>query len=227
MTTTVVHSGAVDSYAGATFSAVIVGDPPQWDDTSDATYARSEAQTDGSASSPIAPFDPVPDLTELQTLTITVRYSTSYPTGTLSTGGDPRIVYYDFRSTDDPDVSRILGLATSDTGHTSAIDDDDIHEFTHDIYPAVWMSDGDKAFYEPLFRAALQGGAFINFVASSDDSHYSFASIYKVTLEVTGTGLVTETLVTRLWPRDDALGAGTANRLVPPPRANRIVGRQP
>lgn len=41
---------------------------------------------------------------------------------------------------------------------------------------------------------------------------------------VTGTGSV---VVTRLWPRDDALGLGTANRLVPAPRANRIIGRQP
>lgn len=33
--------------------------------------------------------------------------------------------------------------------------------------------------------------------------------------------------VTRLWPRDDALGLGTVNRIHPLPRANRIVGNQP
>jgi hypothetical protein len=77
--------------------------------------------------------------------------------------------------------------------------------------------------------AALAGGGCTLYVDATyvgtmtTDPPPSVVTIYEIGW---GTPDVEEVLVTRLWPRDDGYGLGSAHRIYPPPRRSRIVGGQ-
>ena len=64
---------------------------------------------------------------------------------------------------------------------------------------------------------------FTTTVTSIDAGTY-LVRTYELSLEFTYGASALATPVTRLYPRDDALGLGSAPRLYPPPRRGRIVG---
>lgn len=227
MTTTVVaHTGAVGGYyEGTSFdlTPTIIGSPPQWDDTSDATYAVAETTSDDHTSRPIASFAPIPPATEMTGLRITVRYSTNYPDGTLA-AGPPRSIAYTLSTGTTPGASYEFPIFSQTTfGHPAIIDDDGIHEFTLDLGPFVALP-----FYQTGLASIFHGGGSIRFYAQNansvgDPKKHAYLTVYKVLVEldVPGAPVVP---VARLWPRDDGRGISSAARIYPRPKANRIVG---
>lgn len=192
-------------------SSGVVGSPPQWNDGSDATYATiyrnvSTAQDNAMR----APLDLLSEPGVITSVDLSVRASSAtsgswafltaiVPAGWVEgTGGTVSPI---------PDLTTVggAGIQTSE------------HDFNWTLGEGF---ESDAATLDSLLRS----GAYLWFGFSQAFNHD--LTVYDVTLTVTTVLADTDQPVTRLFPRDDALGLGSAPRLFPTPRGVRVVGGQ-
>jgi hypothetical protein len=175
----------------------IVGDPPQWSDGSDTTYAYLPVRGSFGGAA-YARTNPVAG--EVIRATVTLR--------TKSVDTDEGVV---------SNVVVYAGRTPSATFPTLFLIDFDvptdgaIHELT-----------GSIDFGPELFEVTGPDWSTVGFHVEVGNGGSRETYVYQVALTLT----LTDARATRLYPRDDALGLGAGARIYPPPRSRRLVGGQ-
>lgn len=223
-------------YPGPVFSdptvpggpATIVGPPPEWNDSDDATYAISDTDASGSSSfrAPLADLDLLdPTVAQMSSVQVYVRYSTSYPDGFGTWGSfvlprQARFVIYE------PD-----GAIYSDVFNKTLDppDDDGIHVFNETVWPILDDPDYSTFVGGELLRV-FKAGSLFSVRTEVPTLPYSFAqsaiTTYEAWIEVNWE--TTEAPVVRQLGRRDGLGQASVGRLAPGTRSvSRVVGGQP
>jgi hypothetical protein len=200
--------------------ATIIGVAPQWDDASDATYARSQTDVDSTDfRSVTARLDALPSsvtLAQVVSITVHLRFDTAHPSGETSRA-------YEFGIYDDAHRSSADRAAYSVSSTTVTYPDPPNDDLTHEVDYVIYPSDG-ATIDPPTVLAALQSGAWLN-PSTIIRSPWQRAAltVYEAWVDVE----VAAATAIRLWPRDDSRGINAATRVYPQPRAGRVVGGQP
>lgn len=93
--------------------------------------------------------------------------------------------------------------------------DDSLIAWTDDPFP-----DGSSTWSAPLGVTPLRPGTYTVYAIERDDAFRPSPRSNLVTFTVLANG----SPATRMYPRDDALGLGSAPRIHPPPKRGRVVG---
>lgn len=195
MATRVLYATNEVSYHLNSERSLIVGDPPQWSDNSDATYAQLNAENilSGSATTLI---DPQPDLRVSPQALVRVRFRVS----SIQTGPIGLVIQLSAG-----------GTVVMDAGYSSAS--------SRDVGWETVTLTGQNGWTVDEWLVWLQGnGSFLNFVsethtrASTVDHWYIYEAEVHVSYPV---GLPP----CRQWPRADGLRASSARRQYPPDKS--------
>lgn len=209
-----------------TGSTALVGGDEGLRDNSDATYASLTVNTPTLTSSfRFAPPDPADFLATPHPLGVRMRYEfTSGPTGVGSpaiqlqwvANGDSTLY---LRPNRDADWSTSPGIHDLTWSM-----DTDLYASLGFSSTALWSHPGGAATWEDAWTNWVQPPDFPSWL-QVDGLSIGGACAYTIHIyELSFVYTTGAPPVARLWPRDDGRGISSAPRIVPPPKANRIIG---